>query len=245
MKDSSNDWCNEFDDHKGNNPQNVESFGEQMRVHFSSRSEIILVATAVEYRNWGLWHEIWYDEDDYARFFHEATRKVRFNPEVRVILVATKDDYLNWGLTNLLWYDDDDYRKFHEIRKQEIDSIRARKLMEFTDGIPSPTFKLNDPESKLYEEANSSYNNVRVESFDDTGMYPHPCIDSNNTRNSYRVFTEKSSLAYDNHAGEKEPESIRSPPVSKEDDADATVAYDECDDDDVWGMATLRSRIRK
>lgn len=242
MNDGDYGWVSEFDDYEGNEPQNVEKFGEQMGVRFNTSSEIILVATAVEYRNWGLWHEIWYEEEDYIRFFQEASRKVRFNPEVKVVLVATKEDYLNWGLTSLLWYDDDDYRRFHEVRKQEIDSIRARKLMEFTDGLPSPTFKMSDPESKLNEEGKSSYSRTIIESFDDTERYPHPCIDSNGPRNSYDLFMESGCLAYDDHADEKEQESIRSLPASKEDDTDATVTDCKYDNDDERGMTTLRSR---
>ena len=150
---------------------------KEKHVEFSAQVETILVAQASEYRNWGIWYELWYSNEDYADFFQRATRKVRFDNEVKIILVATIEDYANWGLVEEIWYNDDDYRRFHIERKCHLDSIKARKLMEFTDSIPSPT---NEPDE-------SKEDGKYGDSFEDFGPFDR---DTYSPRRSYEIFLE-------------------------------------------------------
>lgn len=222
------------------------------KVEFNPQVYTILVSPASEYRDWGIWHDVWYDEEDYAAFFEYATRKVRFDTEVKVVLVATRGDFFDWGLTSQLWYGEDDYRRFHEERRRHVDSIRARKLMEFTDGIHSPV-NMPHAESKLNEDGKFSDEIGEMSSFDNS-TYQHADIsDSDNlqvsfrhrssfVKDSYNLFLAafKQSTVNDD-ADEKQQESFNSIsniPAYKE-------ASDDHDEDKADESSTNMMRRRK
>ena len=214
----------------------VESSRGKMRVGFSPHDKTILVATAVEYRDWGIWQEIWYSEEDYAYFFRESTRQVRFSPEVNVILIASIHDYRKWGLAEQIWYNEDDYKRFYLERKQQIDKMRARKLMEFTDSIPSLT-NLSSSEGKSNENSEhtdetSEIGVRRFEMYDHFHHLDHP----KNSRSPNGVFVGDMHSNRNGDAEERDHASFRNTgsgsfSASKEDDLNCVHAHSWNDED--------------
>ena len=43
------------------------------KVEFNPQVYTILVSPASEYRDWGIWHDVWYDEEDYSLIRTDGT----------------------------------------------------------------------------------------------------------------------------------------------------------------------------